>query len=610
MDTNSTNRKGNQSHRVVQVSCGEGRWSVDPGLFARPELPKDQDDQPRSSNDESQTQALAKECERADDSTCLSRFFRALFGGGFEEEFQEQVTIHYEPRVVAEVSDNDSGRARQLLLRTHRAEWHVDMLLRFCQGATVDALLAPFHGDDPEDKAAPVSAAVSLLATAQYFQSSPFAQQLQAFIVRCCTDSWQARQLRLLPTPEQNQNDNNNSTSSVSGSESMEATAAVPDVIDEEQTCALWECAEALGAEVVQDYCRAQFRRWAQRKLLSRACAGGRARRLQVAFLVDTTGSMGACLGQLRVHVRELVARVARSGLAPWAEWAALSFGDYCDACPVRHLDFTPDGADVSRFVSLLSPAGGGPTPEAYEWALEEARVALAWRTRSRHACALPGREPAPRAPADAHCARLLVVVGDSFPHVPAYTTARLHWKDMVDRLRADGIAVAAVCAAGSAAASVAFLREVARRGEGIFVDLGTTLPAHSRHQYAPLQHSQQGLLPHPHAWDVLAGAVLDCLAECRRNAAAGAGGDTPDRVHALVDRVIGPAPVLNALDAGGPKTFQDYVDAVRNEEWWRYGASSDDTGPAAGVPAPNAPRSDQPVFAYSPLLRIWERVH
>ena len=216
MDTNS---RGNQSHRVVQVSCGEGRWSVDPGLFARPELPKDQDDQPRSSNDESQTQALAKECERADDSTCLSRYFRALFGGGFEEEFQEQVAIHYEPRVVAEVSDNDSGRARQLLLRTHRAEWHVDMLL------------PPFHGDDPEDKAAPVSAAVSLLATAQYFQSSPFAQQLQAFIVRCCTDSWQARQLRLLPTPEQNQNDNNNSTSSVSGSESMEATAAVPDVI-------------------------------------------------------------------------------------------------------------------------------------------------------------------------------------------------------------------------------------------------------------------------------------------------------------------------------------------------------------------------------------------
>ena len=392
----------------------------------------------------------------------------------------------------------------------------------------------------------------------------------------------------------------------------------MPDVIDEEQTCALWECAETLGAEVVQDYCRAQFRRWAQRKLLSRACAGGRARRLQLAFLVDTTGSMGACLGQLRVHVRELVARVARSGLAPWAEWAALSFGDYCDACPVRRLDFTPDGADVSRFVSLLSPAGGGPTPEAYEWALEEARVALAWRTPCRSASALPGREPAPRAPADAHCARVLVVVGDSFPHVPAYTTARLHWKDMVDRLRADGIAVASVCAAGSATASVAFLREVARRGEGIFVDLGTTLPVHNHHPYysspspSPRQQTQQQQqpgLPHPHAWDVLAAAVLDCLAECRRNEAAGAADDTPDRVHTLVDRAIGRAPVLNALDAGGAKTFQDYVDAVRNEEWWKYGASSDDPGPAPGAPAAE-PRGDQPVFAYSPLLRIWERVH
>ena len=594
---NDESRPKNHKSRVVYVVCGTGRWAVDPELFSRPKPEEN-----NNNNDENQAQEM--------EVTCPSQYFRAMFDGGFEEESQEEVTVHYEPSVVAEVSDNDCGNAREQLLETHRAEWHVGSLLRFCEGTSVDELFAPFQGDDPEDKAAVISAAVSLLATAQYFQSPSLAHQLQTFIVRCCTEAWEAHQLRVLPAP----NDSNNSNNDESGEAAT--AAAVPEVIDEEQTCALWECAEALGAEVIKDYCRAQLRCWAQRKLLSRGCALGRAQRLQVAFLVDTTGSMGACLGQLRVCVRELVARVARSGLAPWAEWAALSFGDYCDACPVRRVDFTRDGADVSRFVSLLSPAGGGPTPEAYEWALEEARVALAWRTPLRSAPALPGRAPAPRAEADPHCARLLVVVGDSFPHVPAYTTARLHWKDMVDRLAAEGIAVAAVCAAGSAAASVAFLREVARRGRGIIVDLATALPPHRTPLYPPPQtqqtsRQQQLQQPHPHSWDVLAGAVLDCLAECRRNnAAAVPVRDTPDRIHALADRVIGAAPVLNALDDGGPRTFQDYVDAVRDEEWWKYGASADDPASSAPPPASPAPRSDQPVFAYSPLLRIWERVH
>ena len=203
---------------------------------------------------------------------------------------------------------------------------------------------------------------------------------------------------------------------------------------------------------------------------------------------------------------------------------------------------------------------------------------------------------------ADKAGAKVLVLVGDSFPHCPAYTTARLHWKDEVDLLRREGVRVCSVAAAGSAAASVAFLREVARRGDGIFVDMGATL--------------QQQSADHPHAWDVLATALLDCLGVCKRNTTTGNNSNSiEEQLYELVDRVLGPEPVLNVLDQPGKKSFQDYVDEIKDEEWWKFGAMHDDPLELAQPPPP-PPHSQQqhgeqqPVFAYCPQLRIWERAH
>ena len=521
----------------------------------------------KKENDDGYHRMLAEEEEETlNDNECRSLYFRAMFSGGFCEQNQNVVTIHFNPGIIAQIDeDNWPSELNHRVLETHRPGWHVGVLIRFCSGESIDEIIAPFQGDDPTDKSCAISVAISLIGTAQYFVSPPMLRDLQHFIVKCCEDSWQAHK-------------------------KQQQKSIKTEIINVEQTCTLWKIATKLWCPILQAYCRKQFSQWYKQKLLTCSVRNGLPRRIQLAFLVDTTGSMGACLGQLRVRVRELVCKVNDCGLKDYIEWAALSFGDYCDACQIRTMNFTQEGADVSRFISLLLPAGGGPTPEAYEWALDAARTSLSWRSSSAlQPSSVTGEMPSGRQDDDPQCVKVLVIVGDSYPHAPSYTTLRLHWKDEVDKLHQEGIIICSVAAAGSSTASTVFMREAARRGKGIYVDMGATL------QYRTLKP--------PHGWDALENALLDCLQDCKKNM------DSDAKPEEIFSYVMAEANEQNR----NTMVMQEYAEEVKevqNEEWWKYGSQEDDpdsTNDNAIIA--NTSHRDVPAFKYAPSLQIWERL-
>lgn len=99
---------------------------------------------------------------------------------------------------------------------------------------------------------------------------------------------------------------------------------------------------------------------------------------LDVAIVLDTTGSMGDELDYLKAEIAGISSVVTSRYPTVDQRWALVVYRDYGDAYVTRAYDF----ADLQTFLGSLrgqSHGGGGDLPEAPEKALADA-VALSWR--------------------------------------------------------------------------------------------------------------------------------------------------------------------------------------------------------------------------------------
>jgi len=146
---------------------------------------------------------------------------------------------------------------------------------------------------------------------------------------------------------------------------------------------------------------------------------------VQIALVLDCTGSMGDELEYLKVELKAIAERVAEAYPGVDQRFALVAYRDADDAYVTRTIDFTPG---VNEFIEVLgqqSAGGGGDEPEAVQRAFSEA-AALSWE---------PGR-----------VARLCVHVADAPPHDVDQTIALR----AVDILRANGVAVYPVASSGA----------------------------------------------------------------------------------------------------------------------------------------------------------------
>jgi hypothetical protein len=121
---------------------------------------------------------------------------------------------------------------------------------------------------------------------------------------------------------------------------------------------------------------------------------------VDLAFVVDTTGSMGAFIGVARQHMIAMLRSLTDAAETP--PDLRLAVVEYRDHPPqdrtfvARPHAFETNLARCQKVINGLKPDGGGDAPEAVYDGLEAACVRLDWRP---HSC------------------RLAVLVGDSPPH-------------------------------------------------------------------------------------------------------------------------------------------------------------------------------------------------
>lgn len=117
---------------------------------------------------------------------------------------------------------------------------------------------------------------------------------------------------------------------------------------------------------------------------------------LDLALIIDTTGSMGDELEYLKVEIDNIAARISRLFPDVDQRYALILYRDNGDEYVTRTFDFTGSINELRTQLSRQQASGGGDYPEAMQEALQQS-TKLSWREGS--------------------AARVAFLVGDAPPH-------------------------------------------------------------------------------------------------------------------------------------------------------------------------------------------------
>jgi hypothetical protein len=168
--------------------------------------------------------------------------------------------------------------------------------------------------------------------------------------------------------------------------------------------------------------------------------------RIEVAFVLDTTGSMSGLIEGAKRRIWSIARRIGEGRPRPDLHIALVGYRDLGDVYVTRTHDFTSDMDDVFGRLSAFRAEGGGDGPEHVSAALHDAVHRLTWSS---------GRG-----------LRMIVLVGDAPPHVD-YQDG-FDYRRHVREARQRGIVVESVQCGEDEQTAVVW-REIAAVGEGTY---------------------------------------------------------------------------------------------------------------------------------------------
>ena len=104
---------------------------------------------------------------------------------------------------------------------------------------------------------------------------------------------------------------------------------------------------------------------------------------VQIAFMVDATGSMGDELAFLKMDLKKVITEVQKTNNQLKISTATVFYRDEGDEYVVKHSPFTEDINQTTEFISQQRADGGGDFPEAVDKALVQLNQ-LQWQPEAR----------------------------------------------------------------------------------------------------------------------------------------------------------------------------------------------------------------------------------
>jgi hypothetical protein len=149
---------------------------------------------------------------------------------------------------------------------------------------------------------------------------------------------------------------------------------------------------------------------------------------LDLAFLIDVTGSMEDELRYVNHEVGDIVARVRQEAPETAVRVSAVLYRDRGDREVVQQIQFTQDVAGFARALEGVHASGGGDYPEDLNAGLDAAFNRLQW--------------------SNGNAVRVLVLIADAPPK--RYHDAQFTYHHALARAASEGIRIVPVAASGA----------------------------------------------------------------------------------------------------------------------------------------------------------------
>lgn len=170
--------------------------------------------------------------------------------------------------------------------------------------------------------------------------------------------------------------------------------------------------------------------------------------KLDICFLLDTTGSMGDELSQLQTTLVEITNKIQQLEGNPGIRYSLVAYKDQGDEYVTQQVDFTSDVPSFNDKLKSFSAGGGGDYPEDLNQGLDDAMRKLSWDSGDS--------------------IRLVFVVADAPPHLD-YPQSR-PYTESIKKAQALGIKFFSVAASGLDALGEYVMRQLAQQTMGRFL--------------------------------------------------------------------------------------------------------------------------------------------
>lgn len=170
--------------------------------------------------------------------------------------------------------------------------------------------------------------------------------------------------------------------------------------------------------------------------------------KVNIAFMVDATGSMGDEIKYLQSELYDVIERTKKALPDSELSMGCVFYRDFSDDYLVRDFDFSEEIPDVISFIGKQSAGGGGDFPEAVPEGFETAIDSLHWDGDAR--------------------ARLLFVLLDAPPHQTPGNVERL--QKLARHAAEKGIRIVPVAASGIDKSTEYLMRALALQTNGTYL--------------------------------------------------------------------------------------------------------------------------------------------